>query len=190
MYYFCKNNIKYENVWFIEEDVFIPSINTIENIDKKYANGDLLVASNNIIYEKSSDWHWNYINAQISLNPPYANSMICAVRCSKKMLECINNYAEKYKNLFMDEALFNTIAIQNNLNVIIAKELSTIVYQRNWAKHEINQDNLYHPIKNIIKQYEYRAYLTIKNGNYIKNGSSFIHLKNKKRTFNMFSFSK
>jgi hypothetical protein len=156
LYYFCKNNIEYDNIWFIEEDVFIPTIHTVENIDNKYPHGDLLSCSNMVINKKETYWHWNHINNQIKLPPPYASSMICAIRCSRRLLENINNYAIKYNNLFMDEALFNTIALQNNLNIITIEELATIHYRRNWTKHEINSSNLYHPIKSISTQYEYR----------------------------------
>lgn len=156
LYYFCKNNIDYQYIWFIEEDVFIPSIHTIQNIDNKYIDGDLLVREHRIIYEKQTTWHWNHINNQIKIDPPYANSMICAIRCSKKLLECINDYAMKYKNLFMDEALFNTISLQNNLDVKTISELSTIEFRRKWKKHEIRVENLYHPIKCITSQYQYR----------------------------------
>jgi hypothetical protein len=157
LYYFCKNNIVYDNIWFIEEDVFIPSINTIENINNKYIDGDLLSGSNSIVDKKiSNEWHWNHINKQIKLQPPYATSMICAIRCSKKLMQCINDYAIKNRNLFMDEAFFNTIALHNNLNTKTIDELSTIIYRRDWKKEEINKDNLYHPIKSIKQQYEFR----------------------------------
>ena len=156
LYYFCRNNIDYEYIWFMEEDVFIPSIHTIENIDNKYANGDYLVSSHNVINEKRTDWHWNYINQQMRIDPPYASTMICAIRCSRKLLECINDYVIKYNNLFMDEALFNTISLQNNLDIKIIPELSTIYYRHDWRKEDISQSNLYHPIKSIITQYEYR----------------------------------
>ena len=82
--------------------------------------------------------------------------MICAIRCSRKLLECINDYVIKYNNLFMDEALFNTISLQNNLDIKIIPELSTIYYRHDWRKEDISQSNLYHPIKSIITQYEYR----------------------------------
>ena len=156
LYYFCKNNIDYDYIWFIEEDVFIPSINTIEDIDNKYPSGDLLVASNNIIYTQRTNWHWKLINTQICIPPPYSSSMICAIRCSKKMLECIDNYVNKYNRLFHNEALFNTLALQNNLNIVTPDELSTIVYRKNWRKQDIKKCNLYHPIKDIEKQYYYR----------------------------------
>lgn len=157
LYYFCKNNIDYEYIWFIEQDVFIPSIYTIQNIDNKYTEGDLLVNKHDITNQKCTGWHWPHINKQIKLEPPYSCSMICAIRCSKRMLNCINAYANTYNNLFMDEVLFNTLALQNNLDVIPIIELSTIKYRYNWRKTEINNEYLYHPIKSIKTQYSYRT---------------------------------
>ena len=43
LYYFYKNNIDYDYIWFMEEDVFIPTIETIKNIDMKYPDNDLLI---------------------------------------------------------------------------------------------------------------------------------------------------
>ena len=156
LYYFCKNDIDFDNIWFIEEDVFVPTINTIKNIDQKYPNFDLLSASHKIINKKRTDWHWKIINQQIKLKPPYSSSMICAIRCSKKLLEYIKNYVERYNSLFMDEALFNTIALQNRLKVNTIPELSTIHYRKKWDCKLINRTNLYHPIKNTRKQSKIR----------------------------------
>jgi len=156
LYYFNNNNINYDYIWFLEEDVFIPSVNTIEDIDNKYNTGDLLVSEHNIINKKRYDWHWKYINRQIKINPPYASSMICAIRCSSKLLKCIDKYVKKYNNLFMDEALFNTISLKNKLIVNPIIELSTIVWKRDWKQEDINSSYLYHPIKCIMTQYQYR----------------------------------
>ena len=158
LYYFYKNNINYDYIWFIEEDVFIPTIETIKNIDIKYPDNDLLVSANNIIYQKHTNWHWNVVNRQLNgkLSLPYSKAMICAIRCSKKLLECIFNHALKYKTLFMDEAMFNTLALHNNLNVKDIEELKTIVWRKKWTKNEININNLYHPVKSIENQHQLR----------------------------------
>ena len=158
LYYFYKNNINYDYIWFIEEDVFIPTIETIKNIDIKYPDNDLLVSANNIIYQKHTNWHWNVVNRQLNgkLSLPYSKAMICAIRCSKKLLECIFNHALKYKTLFMDEAMFNTLALHNNLNVKDIEELKTIVWRKNWTKNDININNLYHPVKSIENQHQLR----------------------------------
>lgn len=156
LYYFTKESIDYNYIWFVEEDVFIPNVYTIENIDKKYESYDLLVQGHYIINKKETDWHWNHINNQIKINPPYACSMISAVRCSKALLNSIKEYAKVHNNLFMDEALFNTLAIHNNLRVLCIPELSSICYHKTWDFSEIVDTNLYHPIKNIDVQYSYR----------------------------------
>lgn len=158
LYYFYKNNINFDYIWFIEEDVFIPTIETIKNIDIKYPDYDLLVSGNNIIYKKRRKWHWRLVNKQLKgkISLPYSCSMICAIRCSKKLLECIFNHAVKYKTLFFCEVMFNTIALHNNLNVKDIEELKTIVWKNKWKKNEININNLYHPVKSIKNQYELR----------------------------------
>ena len=89
---------------------------------------------------------------------PLCKGMVCAIRVSPKMLMYINNYANDYKTLFFCEILFNTLAYQNNLQIITPKELSTIKYRRDWSKNEIQKTHLYHPIKSIKTQYEYREY--------------------------------
>jgi hypothetical protein len=63
--------------------------------------------------------------------------------------------------LFLDEALFNTLAFQNNLRVLCIDELSTIEWRKDWNKSDIVDTNLYHPIKSIDIQYSYRnEYIT------------------------------
>jgi hypothetical protein len=157
LYYFCKNDLDYEHIWFIEEDVFIPTKQTIQNLNSIYREGDLLCSGNIIIYEKQYDWHWPHVFSQTNLNPPYARSMICAIRCSKNMMNAIHDYAKKYNNLFMDEALFTTLALHYNLHVVTPHELSTIHWRGEWNKWDItNKNNLYHPVKDMHKQYNLR----------------------------------
>lgn len=47
LYYFS-NIVTYPYTWFIEEDVFIPTLSTILNIDNKYQVSDLLSSGHNI----------------------------------------------------------------------------------------------------------------------------------------------
>ncbi len=162
LYFFCKINKSYEFVWFIEEDVLIPTSTTIQEIDEKYSTGDLLSRSNFIINDKFIDagwYHWKLIYSQTNLPFPYAKSMICAIRVSNKLLECIENYADNYKNLFMNEVIFNTLALHNELEIKTPPELSGITYRRVWKKEEIKKTYLYHPIKNINTQWDFRNYL-------------------------------
>ena len=61
------------------------------------------------------DWHWYCIEIEYPL--PYYNGMMCIVRFSNSMMNCINDYAKKHNTLFFLEALFPTIAIKNNLKI-------------------------------------------------------------------------
>ena len=94
------------------------------------------------------------MKGKISL--PYYRSMVCAIRCSKKLLDLIFSYALKYKTLFFCEVMFNTIALHNNLNIADIKELKTISWNNVIGQNEININNLYHPIKSISEQYRLR----------------------------------
>ena len=161
LYYFSKNeNInKYTKIWFIEEDVFIPCFKTIKNIDNKYnKSNDLLCAGFTKVKNENS---WNNFNvvkrdADGKVKPPYYTSMICAIRVSSKMLKVIKNFAHKYKTLFMDEALFTTLAKLKNLKINIIPELKSIVFRREWRYADIKKENLYHPIKDINVQVYWR----------------------------------
>lgn len=162
LFYFSANIIDYEYIWFIEEDVFIPELNAIINIDKKYKKCDLLSTSNRICYNEndSLSWpHWNRVLEECTLPLPFIISMICAIRCSKKMLECIKDYACNHKTLFFCEILFNTIAYHNKLIVETPIELSKIHWIKTWDKKDVCKNMLLHPIKEIDTQNEFREYL-------------------------------
>jgi len=166
LYYIVKNNIEkeYDFIWFIEEDCFIPSNKTIPDIDNKYKykneNIDFLCKSNEVILDnKRPYWyHWKYVFERCSLGPPHGRSLICARRCSKKLIESIRSYIEKYKKLFFCEAFYTIIALHNNLNIKAIDELSTLRWEPKfkWNLNIIQEQNIYHPIKDIKIQYEYR----------------------------------
>ena len=118
-----------------------------------------LTQSHTTYFKKDQGWWWPLIYQQTSLNPPYAISFICAIRISNNLLRIINDYADQYKSLFMDEAFFSTMAFRNELSIVVAPELSTIEWRREWNLHEIKKTNLYHPMKSIDQQYEYRNLL-------------------------------
>ena len=159
LYVFCEElQNKYEYIWMIEEDVFVYDIHTIINIDNQYRTGDLLCRQHLIKpVNNEMGWLWNHVKGRI--NQPWANSMICAIRVSNRLLSHIRAYAVTNHKLFFDEAMFNTIAMQQNLEIITVPELSTIEWRHEWRDDEFIKTNLYHPIKNIKKQVEIRKLL-------------------------------
>lgn len=154
LYYFSIINKKYDHIWFIEDDVYIDSINNLLYLDNKYNNSDLIVKSNNINNDGSTNnWHhWLQINNTLHL--PWSMSMVCICRLSKKLLEKINDYTKKFGQLNFIEFLFNTIALHNNLIISNPIELKYIIYRNNLDINKINKKYLYHPIKN-INEHEY-----------------------------------
>lgn len=151
LYYFCMINKSYEYVWFIEDDVYFKDSNNIKRLDDRYPeNIDFLVREHKVKYSKEPlDWHWPHILGKIDL--PWASSMICIVRLSKKMLDCIRDYALKNRQLFLDEALFNTIAEHNKLNIENPPEFEHITYIKDYVPKIKRDDYFYHPMKEFWK---------------------------------------
>lgn len=157
LYYFSCINKNYHNVWFMEDDVFINSENTLFNLDSQYPNSDLL-AKKSTQQKFCSDWaHWKRI--KVCFSPPYFKTMVCATRMSKEMLALIKQYAKKNKTLFFLEALFPTLAKKYALQYNSPTELSTIAWRRVWTDQEINNSNIFHPLKNIDSHTYHRARL-------------------------------
>lgn len=138
----------FANVYILEDDVFIYDENTLLAMDEKNKDADLL--SNNLsvyINEKSDPyWHWKRI-LPLPFQPPYFNGMMCCVRFSKKLIQCISDYAKTHKKLFFLEALFPTLCIRNNLIYKKNKEFDTVVYRHDWQIENIKRENIYHPLK-------------------------------------------
>jgi len=156
IFYFCKINkevTSYDYIWFIEDDVFLYDSNTLLNIDKQYTGIDILLP--NCVQEINyNEWLWPQISMEFE--KPWYNSMCCVIRLTNKMLEAIKNYITNIKTMHFLEAFFPTIAQKYNLSIATPPELKTIVYRHNWEQKDINKMNLFHPIKNLYKQIEYR----------------------------------
>jgi hypothetical protein len=188
-YYFNRiNNTDYKHIWFIEEDVFIPTTKSISNIDNKYPDCDYMSNSyfivdndinnldnfNNINkefpfikYTESpfqESWAFSEHNLKNYYGFPWLKGMTCAIRVSKNFLKHIDIFAIKHKKLIIDEVLYLTLSIHNNLSIINPIELSPIVYRTDfnsidkitnylyWNYNDIREDYLFHPIKDLNVQ--------------------------------------
>jgi hypothetical protein len=158
LFYFGVENTDFDFVWFMEDDVFFYNEDTIINIDNQFTSDDLLsnCYGENTCGDKSF-WHWDRIN--IEYPPPYYNGMMCSVRFSKKMMNCINDYAIQNKTLFFLEALFPTIATKNNLKCSNPEEFNNIHWKHEFQRENINMNGLYHPIKDLNSHIFFRSTL-------------------------------
>ena len=156
VYYFSLVNTQYDKVWFMEDDVFFHSEDTLLKIDAKYKGDDLL--SNKIEHfnhdGNSKEWNWPKIH--INLEPPYHGGMMCCVRFSKKMFKCIDTYAKNNNTLFFLEPMFPTLAIKNNLKYSTPPEFETITVQNDFKEEDINEKGLYHPVKDLNTHITFR----------------------------------
>jgi hypothetical protein len=149
MYYFSVENTGHHHVWFLEDDVFFCSEDTLRKLDAAYPDAHLLsapVEENRM--GKKDYWHWSRIHIQ--LPPPYYFGMMCAVRLSLTLLSCIREYASRHKTLFFLEALFPTVAMHYRLLCQQPPEMHTIHYRWGFTQDQIvaNPYALFHPVKN------------------------------------------
>lgn len=156
IYYFSNINIKYDKVWFFEDDVFFYDENVLSRIDSKFNDSDLLSRefNNTYISGPKNFWHWE--NIKIKFEPPYYRCLVCCVRMSSNLLFKISDYANKHNTLFFLEALFPTICKINNMQHDTSDEFINIVYRKNYMIKDFNEYNIYHPIKKINLHKYYR----------------------------------
>jgi hypothetical protein len=164
--YFAFTTNVNDKVWFLEDDVFFNSEHTLLKIDTKYSDYDLLANCDFKQATNMNEWLWPII--QIKQPEPYYCGMMCATRLSRNVLYRIRNYATLNKELFFLEALLPTLSKTkgksepNNeeLNCCCPDELKTVVYRHKYTYNVVSlnksKDNIYHPVKNILKHNEFR----------------------------------
>lgn len=145
----------YDFVWVFEDDVFIPSVECVVNLHKKYSapgNADLVTGRHNKRLPGENYWHWPLIDGLTSFSKEYHHySMICAMGISKKMLNVVSKWAKDNRRLLFCEVMFNTLAEVNKLKAVQAEELRSVVWMGDWRIDDfINLPyNLFHPVKEI-----------------------------------------
>jgi hypothetical protein len=160
VFYFSKTNTQYDNIWFLEDDVFINNENVLVNIDKKYPEDDLLTSTSDIVYEHDiNGWHWDKI--EIKFLPPYSKALVACIRVSSNLLSDISNYANEHKTLFFIETLFTSFCLKNQkLKHRVPEELvNSLLYRHHWTNESVNKNNIFHPVKDMIEQNNLRKYL-------------------------------
>jgi hypothetical protein len=189
LYYFCCRDLSDDNVWLIEDDVFVPTHEIIVAIDRKYGNADIISADNIVnkygALDDQDGWPWWRLVPKTILPPPWAHSMVCAVRLSRRMLTALDSFIRsntntlrfintvisvikvagllKQKSLWRKrlyiEYIFHTLALHNQLSVIKAQELSGVVYRKDWNVSKMNPETIYHPLKDSNLHHRYRKIL-------------------------------
>ena len=147
-----------DKVWFVEDDVFFHSEDTLLKIDAKYPDYDLLSNCDFKPATNMNEWLWPRI--EIKFEVPNYCGMMCATRLSQNVLDKIRDYATLNKELFFLEALFPTLS--KALKCCCPDELKTVIFKYDYTYEKVSlnkykgKDNIYHPVKNILKHDEFR----------------------------------
>jgi hypothetical protein len=163
-YYFCEVNTAYDNVWFCEDDVYIPNVQSIVDIDTKY-NQDLLGTYEKYNYDGNLDnpnwWVW-YRSTSFKL--PWVSHLVCICRVSNQLLKKVKEYANKYKRLEFIETMLSSLAGNNGMSVKAVPEfdIKMNLFAGEFDNNvnccaRIDGDNLdkidpniiHHPVKNV-----------------------------------------
>jgi len=158
LYYFCVKDVSPDHVWFIEEDVFIPRASLLTDMDEKHPEADL-IAKQNISRTEDPEFGW-WHDAEQNLKEPLYRSMVCASRLSRALLTKISEFVKQHHRLVFIEILFNTLVAENNMNLAMPDQLSTIIWRHNWNEDAVDENHLYHPVKDLDEQKKYRIKLS------------------------------
>ena len=163
-HYYIHKNLDTNHVWFIEEDLLIRDIQTIET----HPNWPHWIGptgdSDNIIHPNRT-----WLSGKKISKKDLKRSMISAVRVSKKFVECMDMYLHDHNRigLFMDELCIPTLAYLYNLKIDCPKELGFILWRDGeqkdneyiifpYSKDKVNENMMYHPIKDLKRQIKLR----------------------------------
>jgi hypothetical protein len=157
-YHFCAIDTTYDNVWFVEDDVFVTTKTAMADIDLKYPASDLLSIDN--ITEFGDNWALNWKQFCEGYFPrPWYRSMVCACRLSRTLLNLISAWVSEKGCLQNHEVFFHTLAKHNLLKVDCPEELDGILYRNLWKEDDFKAGHLYHDVKNCDIHESIRIYM-------------------------------
>lgn len=158
LYYFCRKDTSPDYVWFIEEDVFVPRASLLSDIDAKYPDADL-IAKQHVSQSEDPEFGW-WFDAEGSMKKPLYRSLVCAARLSRELLTKINAFVNTHGRLVFIEIIFNTIVHHDKMKLAMPNELSTIIWRHEWDENSVNENYMYHPVKDVTKQKMFRKKLS------------------------------
>lgn len=177
LFYFNRIDRSYSHVWFMEDDVFLPSREILALVDVRYPSADLLCKRNRLnLFGELRSWPWWRIVPQEILPLPWASSMVCAARVSRALLAEVDSLLAmngpaleaavafarargRPRPYLFIEFLFNTVALQKRMKVELPDALRTIGWRKVWSREDIISSQIYHPVKNLALHEAWRQSL-------------------------------
>ncbi|MFO1116405.1 MAG: hypothetical protein U1E28_12020 [Beijerinckiaceae bacterium] len=108
LYHFARVDTRYDNVWLIEDDVFISTPDALARMDRKYPAAHIVSAANEINSTGETDtWSWYKFVPEDRVPLPWAHSMVCAVRLSRDILRLVDDFLAGHAT-FEPDVIFPT----------------------------------------------------------------------------------
>ena len=155
--YFCEKNTEPEHVWFIEEDVFVPRAGIFKELDQRYPTTDLVTKQHVKDSEDPSFEFW--YDGDGKMERPFYRSLVCSTRVSRRLFQKVKELHDEKKTLCFIEIMFNTLAVKNEFSIENPSELQTIIFRHTWTEGTVNENQLFHPIKDTALHDVYRERL-------------------------------
>ena len=148
-FFFCRLAPKYDFVWFMEDDVYIPSLEAFVTMLGLSRYQDVVVKE---LVSREKDpalSHWADADLHYSYPKPWYTSMVCVIGMSSTMLSKIDDYVLEFQMMGFVEFFYVSIASHNNLTILNPSTLSSIEWQNEWTCNDVNNLNMnwFHPIK-------------------------------------------
>ena len=160
IYFFARVSLQYRFVWFVEDDVFIPSTQAFLSLHHLYSSNNDLIAAD-IQYGPDGNLH-GWFHTHLIANEftlPWCNGIVSGVGLSRRLLSAADEYVRWRGHLPFIEFLFHILVVQDGqMKVVIPPELATIVYRTTYSFEKVlaAPNNWWHPVKLADQRFQWR----------------------------------
>jgi hypothetical protein len=156
LYYLASDELRFDYVWIMEDDVFFTSPKVCVQLVKKYADdaSDLIVR-NFFVREQHRNWpHWRF--AAPFRREHQAGAFLPLCRLSRRMVGLARSFVREHGSLAFVEVMFPSLAVEHKLKVKIMNFIGELRFHAGPAFRRLELlhlwgDNLdsgiFHPVK-------------------------------------------
>lgn len=146
LYAFARVDRAADFVWFVEDDVFVPSAGQLLAIASSVAARGADYACQGDRANPTGDtstWHWHLMRSY--LPPPWHESLIMLCGMGRRLLDAIDDTVRAKGRLTFIEMMFNTLAAHRGLVVTDIPEIAHLTW--NGAGASAVAGRFFHPVK-------------------------------------------
>lgn len=160
LYFFARIALHYRFVWFIEDDVFIPSTRAFLAIHQLYSStNDLVIPAVQYILDGNIR-RWDHAHLLANEFPlPWLKGMVAGVGLSRRLLSAVDEHVRWRGHLPFIEFLFPILAFRDEqMKIVSPPELAKIVYRTSYSFEQIlaAPNDWWHPVKIVDQRQQWR----------------------------------